>query len=117
MKQTIDMGGFKNETIEVTFGEDTYQVQLDPPIEAYRQILAMQGKKLKTEEDWNDYKRIVTTIICKSNPDVNEEEFFNSLTKAAATSFMNPYADYLFKRSGSKNLKNPPSESKEETKK
>ena len=104
MKQTIDMGGFKNETIEVTFGDDVYQVKLDPPIESYRQILDMQGKKLESEEDWDDYKKVVTTIICKSNPDINEDKFFKSLTKASAISFLNPYAEMLFKRSGSKNV-------------
>jgi len=108
MSQIIDMGGFKNETIEVHFGEDVYQVQLDPPIECYRQIFAMHGKKLKTEKDWNNYKKVVTTIICKSNPDIDEDKFFKSLTKVSAISFLSPYADLLFKRSGSKNLQNPP---------
>lgn len=116
MKQIIDMGGFKNETIEVRFGEDVYQIPLDPPIEAYRQILSLQGAKLKTEEDWDKYKELVTTIICKANPDVNKKEFFKSLTKQSAIRFMNPYAEFLFKRSDSKNVQNPPSESKEEKK-
>ena len=123
MKQIIDMGGFKNETIEVHFGDDVYQVPLDPPIEAYRQILAMQGKKLNTEEDWDNYKGVVATIISISKyPDSKSKEykdfynkFFTSLTKASATKFLNPYADLLFKVSGSKNVVNPPSV--EETKK
>ena len=108
MKQAINMGGFKNETVEVHFGEDTYQVKLDPPIEAYRMILEMKGNKLETEEDWDKYKQVVTMIICKSNPGINEKEFFKSLTKAAATSFLNPFADLLFKKGGSKNPTRPP---------
>jgi len=116
MKQVIDMGGFKNETIEVRFGDDIYQIPLDPPIEAYRQILALVGKKLKTEEDWNNYKKVVATIVCKSNPEVNEKEFLDSLTKPSAMRFIDAYGDMLFKRSGSKNPPSPPSESKEEKK-
>ena len=121
MKQVIDMGGFKNETIEVTFGDDTYQVKLDPPIEAYRQILAMQGKKLQTEEDWNGYKDVVATIISVSvYPNSKSKEykefkdkFFDSLTRQAAISFMNPYVDMLFsKRGGSKNVEKLPEKKK-----
>ena len=121
MRQVIDMGGFKNETIEVTFGDDTYQVKLDPPIEAYRQILAMQGKKLQTEEDWNGYKDVVATIISVSvYPNSKSKEykefkdkFFDSLTRQAAISFMNPYVDMLFsKRGGSKNVEKLPEKKK-----
>lgn len=107
MKQVIDMGGFKNETIEVHFGDDIYQVPLDPPIEAYRQILAMQGKKLSTEKEWDNYKGIVATIICKPNPDIDKDKFHKLLTKAAAINFLNPYSELLFKRGGSKNVKRP----------
>ena len=121
MRQVIDMGGFKNETIEVTFGDDTYEVKLDPPIEAYRQVLEMQGKKLQTEEDWDKYKGIVATIISVSvYPDSEskeykefKEKFFDSLTRTAAISFMNPYVDMLFsKRGGSKNLRKPPNKNR-----
>ena len=120
MKQVIDMGGFKNETIEVTFGDDTYQVKLDPPIEAYRQILAMQGKKLQTEEDWDKYKGVVAIIISISvYPDSKSKEykefkdkFFDSLTKASAISFLNPYSELLFKSGGSKNVKKLPGKKK-----
>ena len=103
--KAIDMGGFKNETIEVHFGGEIYQVKLDPPIEAYRQILAMQGKKLNTEKEWDNYKKVVTTIICESNPEINKDKFFNSLTKVAAVNFLNPYSELLFKSGGSKNVR------------
>ena len=116
MKQVIDMGGFKNETIEVHFGEDVYNVQLDPPIEFYRQVLEMQGTKLETEEDCNKLKNLVTNIICISNPNVNKDKLFNSLTKISALKFFNSYASFMFKASGSKNSPSPPSESKEEKK-
>jgi len=116
MKQIIDMGGFKNETIEVHFGEDVYQVKLDPPIEFYRQVIAMQGTKLETEEDCDKLKNLVTGIIYISNPDIDKNKFFESLTKISALKFFNSYATFLFKVSGSKNVQNPPSESKEEKK-
>ena len=77
------------------------------PQEDYRKILEMVGKKMETEEDWDKGKKIVTTIICKANPDINEEEFFKSLTKQSTIKFIDPYAEFLFKASGSKNLKSP----------
>jgi hypothetical protein len=109
-KQIIDMGGFKNEEIEVRFGPDKYIIPLDPPIEAYRLILQMRGMKLRTEKDWDQYKNVVATIICKANPEVNKKQFIKSLTRVAATRFLEPYADILFKKRG--DSKNPRSRKK-----
>jgi hypothetical protein len=116
MAQIIDMGGFKNEEIEVVFAGETYKIQLDPPIEIYRQVLSMQGTKLKTEEDWNKFKGIVTDIIYQNNPELDKDKFIKSLTKVSAARFMNAYTDLLFKVSGQKNSQSPLSESKEEKK-
>ena len=122
MKQVIDMGGFKNDTIEVKFGEDTYEVPLDPPIEAYRLILEMVGKKMVTKEEWDKGKEIVATIIASSvYPNSKSKEykvfknkFFKSLTIPATKRFIDPYAAFLFK---ARDSKNPPSPLNKEEKK
>ncbi len=106
------MGGFKNEEIEVTFGEDKYRIKLDPPIEAYRLILSILGKKVETEEEWDTYKNIAAVIICKSNSDIKQKEFFDTLTKASAEKFVSGYVDMLVKAGVLKKAENPPTEEK-----
>lgn len=110
MKQIIDMGGFKNEIVDVQFGEDIYQIQLDPPIEIYRQLLEITGKKLESEEDWEKVKRLVATIIGSNNKNIDIEELTKSLTKISALKFINSYTDLLYKSSDLKNSLNPPSQ-------
>ena len=107
MTQVIDMGGFKNQTIEVRFGDDKYDIQLDPPIEVYRQVMEVQNKKLETEDDWQSIKEIVATLICINNKDLNKDEFIQSLTKAAALKFFNSYVNILYKSSDLKNSSSP----------
>jgi len=116
LKQIIDMGGFKNEIIEVYFGKDRYEIQLDPPIEIYRQVISMQGKKIETKEDLDEVKKVVTDIICLGNPDMDKDKFFESLTISATIKFLNAYNKLLYKASGLKNSLNPLSKSKEESK-
>jgi hypothetical protein len=111
--QKIDMGGFKNEEVEVTFGSDVYKIMLDPPIEIYRQLLEVQGKKLESEEDWQKVKKLVATIITYNNKEINVDEFANSLTKISVLKFINSYTNLLYKSSDLKNSLNPPSNPKE----
>lgn len=123
MKQIIDMGGFKNQEIEVEFAGEVYNIQLDPPIEIYRRVLNYQkGKKIDTEETIEELKNLVATIICKKK-EQSEEEFIKSrdnfikiLTIPASFRFLNAYSDLLYKGSGLKNSSSPPSESKGEVK-
>ncbi len=112
--QTIDMGGFQNEELEIRFGKDKYIIKLDPPIEAYRLILSMQGIKLKTKEDWDKYKNVVTIIICESNPKVDRKAFFKSLTIPAAMNFIKGYTAILYQKGDSKNLPSPPAEERKQ---
>ena len=111
---TIDMGGFKNEEVDVKFGEDRYKVKTDPPVEVYRLILSILGKKVETEEDWDNYKNITAMIICKSNPDIKYKEFFDTLTKASAEKFVSGYVDILIKAGVLKKVEKPPTEEKKQ---
>lgn len=114
------MGGFKNQEIEVEFAGEVYKIQLDPPIEMYRQLLSLMNKKMNNKEIIEEAKNLTTDMICLNNPNVNRDNFFKSLTIPAALKFLNAYADLLYKGSGLKNssspLSQPEKESKEEKK-
>ena len=110
------MGGFKNQVIEVHFGGEKYEVELDPPIEVYRQVMSIQGKKLETDDDWNDIKELVATIICHGKP-IDKKQFKESLTRIATLKFFNSYVDLYAKSSDLKNLENPLVENPGETEK
>jgi hypothetical protein len=92
----IDMGGFKNEEVDVVFGDDTYKIMLDPPIEATRMLMELQGVKMDTDESVDKFKEFITLLICNSNPEVNKDEFKKSLTLASCLSFIDGYNE-LFK--------------------
>ena len=87
----IDMGGFKNEEVEVVFGEDTYKIMLDPPIEATRMLIELEGLKMNTDESVDKFKEFIATIISVANPQVDKDEFKKSLTLASCLSFINGY--------------------------
>ncbi len=99
-KRKIDMGGFKNEEIEVVFGEDIYKIMLDPPIEATRMLIELEGVKMDTDESVDKFKEFIATIISVSNP-VDKEEFKKSLTLASCLSFINGYNALFPKSTGS----------------
>lgn len=102
----IDMGGFKNEEIEVVFGDDTYKIMLDPPIEATRMLIELEGVKMDTDENLDKFKEFIAIVISKSNPEVNKEEFKKSLTMASCLSFINGYNSLFAKSGGQKKEKN-----------
>lgn len=119
MKQVIDMGGFKNQEIEVVFAGETYNIQLDPPIEVYRRVIAYQQgkKKVDSNESIDELKDLIATIICKKREQSGEEfiksknDFIKILTLPACFRFINAYTDLLYKGSGLKNSSSPPSQS------
>jgi hypothetical protein len=93
--QKIDMGGFENQEIEVTFAGKTYMVQLDPPVEIYRMFLDLSGMKFDSEENFEKLKNFVATIISVNNPDVDKKEFIKALSKPAAINFIVAYDKIL----------------------
>ncbi len=113
MMQNIDMGGFKNEEIEVRFGDDKYKIKTDPPVEAYRLILSILGTTVDTEEDWDKYKNIATLCVCNANPGTDKKAFFNSLTKTAAEKFVSGYVNILIEAGVLKKVEKPPVEEKQ----
>jgi hypothetical protein len=94
MTRKIDMGGFKNEEVEVVFGEDTYKIMLDPPIEATRMLIELEGLKMDSEDNLDKFKEFVSVIISKNN-NVNKDEFKNSLTLTSCINFINGYTSLL----------------------
>ena len=101
MVRKIDMGGFKNEEIEVVFGEDTYKIMLDPPIEVTRMLIELEGVKMDTDENVDKFKEFIATIISVLNP-VDKAEFKKSLTLASCLSFIEGYNALFPKRGGQK---------------
>jgi hypothetical protein len=93
--QKIDMGGFKNDIIEVEFAGKTYEIMLDPPIEAYRMFLELAGQKFDKEETINNAKEFIATIISLNNKDVDKTEFKQSLTFNAVSLFITQYNQLL----------------------
>ncbi|MFA5357208.1 MAG: hypothetical protein WC301_07435 [Candidatus Omnitrophota bacterium] len=86
----IDMGGFENQEILLTFAGKKYRIQADPPVELYRQFLSLQGMTLASEENWDKVKDFLAGLVAHSN-DIDREAFKASLTKIALTNFMTQY--------------------------
>lgn len=103
----IDMGGFGNEIIEVKFCGKTYEIMLDPPVEAYRKFIEIQDIKLDTEESWDKVKDFIATLIASTN-DIDKGKFKESLTKFAVSNFLTGYTDIISRYSDSKNLESLP---------
>ena len=108
-KRKIDMGGFTNEEIEVVFGDKTYQIMLDPPIEATRMLIELEGLKMDNDDSLDKFKDFIVAIIACSN-DIDKQEFKKSLTLASCLSFINGY-NALFSGGGQKKVSETPSES------
>ena len=106
MNKKIDMGGFKNEEVDVVFGDDTYKIMLDPPIEATRMLIELQGIKMDSNEALDKFKEFIACLICNSNP-VDKEEFKKSLTMMSCVSFIDGY-NALFKSGGQKKVSEIP---------
>ena len=85
----INMGGFENQKIGVTFAGTRYEIELDAPVEIYRKFISLP-KNLKTENDWNKVKSWMAEFIAVYN-DVNRKKFKESLTKVAVVNFLNAY--------------------------
>jgi len=107
MKQVIDMGGFENKEIEVRFGDKTYKIMADPPVEAYRRFIEIQDLKLDSEESWDKVKDFVTLIISLSN-DIDKDKFKKSLTKFAVGNFLEGYTEIISGVVDSKNQQSLP---------
>ncbi len=93
--QKIDMGGFTNDEIDVSFAGANYKIQLDPPVEVYRMFLELSGIKFDSEENFDKLKNFVATIIAVNNKDVDKDEFIKSLSKPAAINFITAYEKIL----------------------
>jgi hypothetical protein len=89
----IDMGGFENQEVDITFAGKAYAIQLDPPVEIYRKFLNLP-KSLKTENDWNKVKDFIAELIAAFN-DVNKKKLKESLTKIAVSKFLVAYNSLL----------------------
>ena len=103
----IDMGGFANQRIGITFAGERYELELDAPVELYRKYINLP-RKLKTGNDWNKIKKWMAEFFAVYN-DINQKKFKESLTKVAVVSFISSYNDLLtanVKDSGSKKAKN-----------
>jgi len=100
----INMGGFENQKIGVTFAGTRYEIELDAPVEIYRKFINLK-KKLKTENDWNKVKSWMAEFIAVYN-DINQKKFKESLTKVSVINFLNAYNELITgsmdKDSGSK---------------
>jgi hypothetical protein len=88
------MGGFTNEEIEVVFGDKTYTIMLDPPIEATRMLIELEGLKMDSEENLDKFKDFIVAIIGCSN-DIDKKEFKSSLTLNSCLNFINGYTELL----------------------
>jgi hypothetical protein len=91
MNKKIDMGGFKNEEVDVVFGDDTYKIMLDPPIEATRMLIELQGMKMDSNEALDKFKEFIACLICNSNPGIDKDQFKKSLTMMSCVSFIDGY--------------------------
>ena len=100
MTKRIDMGGFKNEEIEVVFGNDIYKIMLDPPIEATRMLIELEGLKMSDPENVDKLKEFITVLISASNP-IDKDEFKKSLSLNACVNFIDGYTN-LIKGDGQK---------------
>lgn len=94
-KRKIDMGGFTNEEIEVVFGDNTYNIMLDPPIEATRMLIELEGIKMDSEDNLDKFKEFVAVIISKNNPGVDKAEFKSTLSISSCINFINGYTELL----------------------
>ncbi len=97
----IDMGGFKNEEIEVIFAGETYKIMLDPPIEATRMLIELEGLKMDSNENVDKFKEFVATLISVSNP-VDKEQLKKSLTLVSCINFIDGYTSLISKSGGKK---------------
>jgi hypothetical protein len=95
MTRKIDMGGFKNEEVEVVFGTDIYKIMLDPPIEATRMLIELEGLKMDSEDNLDKFKEFVSVIISKNNPQVDKQTFKDSLSLNSCINFINGYTSLL----------------------
>lgn len=93
-KRKINMGGFTNEEVEVVFGDKTYNIMLDPPIEATRMLIELEGLKMDSEDNLGKFKDFITAIISCSN-DIDKKEFKDSLTLSACVNFIQGYTELL----------------------
>lgn len=89
----INMGGFENQRIGVTFAGTRYEIELDAPVEIYRKFLSLP-KGMKTENDWNKTKSWMAEFIAVYN-DINRKKFKESLTKVSVINFLQAYNDLL----------------------
>lgn len=105
----IDMGGFKNEEIEVIFAGETYKIMLDPPIEATRMLIELQDLKMDSNENVDKFKEFIATLISVSNP-IDKEQLKKSLTLVACINFVNEYTAIM---SGGQKKVSEPSEPSE----
>lgn len=112
----IDMGGFKNEEIEVVFGDDVYKIMLDPPIEATRMLIELEGLKMDNDENLDKFKEFIATLISISNPEVDKSKLKKSLTLSSCLNFIEGYNSLMPKRGGQKKEEKNPSEKKEDQK-
>lgn len=90
----IDMGGFENQEVTLKFAGKEYIIQVDPPIELYRQFLSLVGMKLEKEKDWNKVKKFIAELVGFYN-DINQKKFKESLTKSAVTNFLVAYGEII----------------------
>ena len=89
----INMGGFENQKIGVTFAGTRYEIELDAPVEIYRKFISL-SKDLKTENDWNKVKSWMAEFIAVYN-DINQKKFKESLTKVSVINFLNAYNELI----------------------
>lgn len=89
----INMGGFENQRIGITFAGKRYEIEIDAPTELYRKFASLP-RKLNTENDWNKAKGWIAEFIAFYN-DINKKRFKESLTKLAVANFMNAYNEFL----------------------
>jgi len=102
------MGGFTNEEIEVVFGDKIYNIMLDPPIEATRMLIELEGLKMDSEDNLDKFKEFVAVIISKNNPGVDKKAFKDSLSLNACINFINGYTSLLPGRDKKKEVEESP---------
>ena len=99
----INMGGFENQRIGITFAGKRYEIDLDAPAEIYRKFFALP-KGFKTENDWNRVKSWIAEFIGFYN-DINKKKFKETLTKIAVIKFINAYNEFLSEGVDTKKVK------------
>ena len=102
------MGGFKNEEVEIIFAGDTYRIMSDPPIEATRMLIELEGLKMDSNENIDKFKEFIATLISVSNPGVDKLKFKESLTLVSCINFVDGYSSLL--RGGQKKEETKPEE-------